>query len=458
MRGRFLYKKVMAVGVRFVPRLLCVAVLCVVQLASAQEALTLQEAGRRALQQSPELQVFQWRLRGLEGLRQSAALGAGFELGVEADNVLGSGEFSGTDRAEYTLSLSSVIELGGKRGARAAAAHSRYALAEVEREARALDLLAQVTQRYIAALALQEKLGVMAASVQLAEASLQVASDRVERGAAPEAERLRAQAGLAQSQLDYAAVQAAFASRRMALATLWGAESADFDALQGDLYASQPARDFDTLYSRVMHSPAFQVFATQARLRDAELELARSQSRSNVRWTLGFKRFEDSGDTALMAGVALPLFAPGRNQGKVTAAHAERQMVDVRQQVAQLSLRARLYEAWLVHQQANAATQKMRERVLPVLEEALRQTRSAYERGRYHYADLLSAQRELLDARLAMVEAASSALSSQALIEQLTAAPLADEPATGDQNSNKSLDLPVDKETDLATAAPGQTH
>jgi cobalt-zinc-cadmium efflux system outer membrane protein len=63
--------------------------------------------------------------------------------------------------------------------------------------------------------------------------------------------------------------------------------------------------------------------------------------------------------------------------------------------------------------------------VIPALEQALGQTRQAYERGRYSYVDWVSVQRELLDARLAAIDAASTALFNQALIEQLTAEPLA---------------------------------
>ncbi len=423
MREKFLYKK-------FIDLLTCLktwgsglGLLLAVQATSAQEALTLQEASRRALQNNPQLQVFAWQLRSANGLRQTADLRPGLELGIEAENLLGSGEFSGTD-AEYTLSLSSIIELGGTRHSRVAVANSRYSLVEIEREAQALDLLGIVTQRFISVLALQEKLKVAEDATQLAEASGQTVKQRVERGAAPDAERLRAQATLAQTQLRHSAINAELNSRKMTLAALWGADVADYGILTGDLYAFDAAEAFEVLYQRVSRNPAIQVFATEARLREAELELARSQSSGNVQWTVGIKRFDETGDSAFTAGVSIPLFSGRRNQGAVKAARAEREMVDHRRQTSLLALRARLYEAWQTHSQAVAATKQMRESVLPALEEALTLTREAYERGRYRYIDLVSAQRELLDARLAIIDAASTALLNQALIEQLTAEPL----------------------------------
>lgn len=430
MRGKFFYKKFMAMRARLSPWALAAGLLFSGHITSAQEALTLQEVSRRTIQNNPELQVFQWQLRAVDGLRQSADLRPGFELGIEAENLLGTGEFSGTNRAEYTLSLSSIIELGDKRRSRVAVADSRYALAEIKREAQALDLLGLVTQRFIAVLALQEKLLVAEEATRLAVVSWQTVKQRVERGAAPDAERLRAQATLAQARLRHSAIKAELASRRMSLATLWGADVANYQTLTGDLYAFETAEDFDMLYQRVVASPAIQVFANEARLHAAELELARSQSSGNVQWSVGLKQFEHTGDSALMADVSIPLFSGRRNQGEVKAALAEREMVNYHKQTSLLALRARLYEAWQTHHQAVAATKQLKESVLPALDEALTQTREAYVRGRYRYIDLVSAQRELLDARLTMIDAASTALLNQALIEQLTAEPLAVKPLT----------------------------
>ena len=116
---------------------LCAALLLsgYVSTVSAQESLTLTEATRRTLTHYPELQVFQWRFQALEAMRDTAQLTLAYELGFEAENIGGSGNFSGTDNMELTLSLSSVIELGGKRESRVAVADSRYALAQAEREA-----------------------------------------------------------------------------------------------------------------------------------------------------------------------------------------------------------------------------------------------------------------------------------------------------------------------------------
>jgi len=67
----------------------------------------------------------------------------------------------------------------------------------------------------------------------------------------------------------------------------------------------------------------------------------------------------------------------------------------------------------------------MQARELPDRREALELTRTAYEQGRYGYVEWVTAQQELLAARRNRVDAATTALLNQALIEQLTGQSLA---------------------------------
>ena len=423
-----LFCKPMSTGRRLQPRQTYIHLLCLfalafnVAVAHAEEtSLTLANAVSRTMAQNPSLQVFDFRLQGLEGRRLSADQAPAYVAGLEVENVLGSGTLQGVDGAEYTLSLSSVIELGGKRRARTGAVSSRYDLMEAEREAETLDVLGQVTQRYVATLALQEKLDLATQSVELSEAILNTVTRRTKQGAAPEAEVLRAKAALAQSRIAHSALQTEYEKRKMALASLWGETRVDFQRLQGDLFRFESSERFEVLYQQASESPVIRVYASERRMRDAEIRLARSQSESDIRWQIGARRLETTGDTALVAGISMPLFAGRRNRGEVQAARAARDEVQYRQEEALLQLHALLFEAYHTRQQNIDAVEQLRSTVLPDLTKALDLTRQAYERGRYSYVEWTAAQRELLSAREALVEAAATALLNQALIEQLTA-------------------------------------
>tara|TARA_R100000687_G_scaffold18900_3_gene15294 strand:- start:1196 stop:1702 length:507 start_codon:yes stop_codon:yes gene_type:complete len=164
-------------------------------------------------------------------------------------------------------------------------------------------------------------------------------------------------------------------------------------------------------------------------MREAEIQLARSQSESDIRWQVGIRRFEETDDTALTAGLSVPLFSGRRNRGEVQAALAARDEVRFRREDTLLRLHSRLFDAYHLRQQSIEAVEQIRSQMLPDLTDALTQTRQAYENGRYSYVEWTAAQRELLSAREVLVDAATTALLNQALIEQLTAQPLATTPS-----------------------------
>ena len=392
---------------------------------AGEKPLTLSEALSRTMAQNPGLQVFDFRLQGLDGRRITADQNPALEAGLEVENFLGSDNLRGVDGAEYTLSLSSVLELGGKRQARVSVVDSRYGRVEAERRAETLDVLGQVTQRFVATLALQEKLQLAAEAVALAEATHEIVTRRADRGAAPQAEVMRAKAALTRSRIEQSRALSEYESRKIALASLWGDTRLDFQSLEGDLFQFGSSDSFEILSQRVSESPAIQIYASERRVREAEVQLSRSQSESDIRWQVGIRRFEETDDTALTAGLSVPLFSGRRNRGEVQAALAARDEVQYRREDTLLRLHSRLFEAYRQRQQNIEAVEQIRGQMLPDLSDALSQTREAYQKGRYSYVEWTAAQRELLSARQALVDAATMALLNQALIEQLTAQPLA---------------------------------
>ena len=208
------------------------------------------------------------------------------------------------------------------------------------------------------------------------------------------------------------------------LSGFWGENDPKFDALKGRLSVFESEADFPSLFKRAQNSPAIAILASEARLRDAEVKLAKAQSRVNIGWQLGVRRYEDTNDTALTAGITIPLFNGKRNRGSVVSALAERDALEYQKKDALSKLHTRLYAAFSQWEENTRVVNQMSSQVLPALEKALILTRQAYEAGRYRYQDWIVAQEELLAAKQQRIEAATSAQLSQALIEQLVAEPL----------------------------------
>lgn len=394
------------------------------QAAEENKPLTLSQASARLMQNNPQLQLFNYRFRALKGLQQSADQAPALTAGVEAANLLGSGDYVATDSAEYTVSLSSVFELGDKRQARTAEATSRYQLAEAERENAAVDLLADLTRSFITALTLQQKRQLAAENTALARTSATLVERRVSRGAAPLAEQLRANAALVQAQMQEQYLATELSSQLHSLAALLGQPRADFSAVSGDLFDLPDGQNFAQLNQQLADSATLNTLRVEERLRDAELQLIRARSAADIQWGIGLTQFSATSDTAFSASISIPLFSSSRSLGEVQSAQAQQAATAAQQQNTLISLQSRLYQAWQQRQQDIASVQGMTEKVIPALQQALDETRNAYQLGRYSYSEWISARQELMNARLIRINAASNALLNQALIEQLTGLPL----------------------------------
>ena len=408
---------------------ICVTVLLLSPNVLAQEAnqentLTLATAISRTLAKNPALQVFKLRQSSLDGQQQTQALAPAYQLAFQAENFAGSGELKGFNGAEFTVSLSSVIEMGGKRDARRDLGTHRSSMLTAERKITALSLLAEVTRRYIEVLAAQESLKLANETTQLAEEALLAVEKRAKAGSTPKAEIKRAMAAVGNARLGAATKQQQFSAAKFSLALLWQESSPSFTNVAGNLYHFSADIAFEQLYAKVKQNPALLAYASEERLKSAQLRLAKSQASTDIQWSLGVRQLQDTGDTALVAGFSVPLFSSSNNSGAIISAQAERDEVQARKITALLQLHNQLQQAYSSRKQAIYTANHLRNTIIPLLKEALAETQMAYQRGLYSYLDYLSARQELLIARRALIKSASAALRFGADIEQLIAEPL----------------------------------
>ena len=392
--------------------------------AAEPASLTLGQAVERALAGNPALQGFAYTLQAQDARIAAAGQRPVTEASFELENFLGSGEFDDLDEAEATFALSSVVELGDKRRLRTAAAEAGRDLLSVERQAAQLDLVADVARRFIHVAALQEQLELMVSATALARETVTDVERRVRAARSPEAELLRAQAALATAELDERHAQQQLAVGRRQLAATWGAHDDAFGVIRADLYRVPDYTDFAALATRLDANPDFLRFGSEARLRDAELRLARSLSRPDLAFSAGVRRFEGPDDQALVFGVSVPLFPGQRADPARAEATALRDRVNSDRQTAMLRAHSQLFQLHQELQQAIAETRALQAEVMPRLEQALKQTKYAYERGRYSYMELVDARQAWRVARHALIDAAERGQTLQVEIERLTGEPL----------------------------------
>ncbi len=392
-------------------------------------ALTLQQAIGAALQGNPQLQTFAFQFHAGDARTRQAGLPPATEASMDLENFSGSGETKGFESAETTFALSQVIELGGKRDARIGVAQAGRSALDIERQVVQLDVLAEVTRRFIAVAQRQQRMRLARSAAELAARTVAASERRVSAAKAPHAELDRARIARDRFRLEERAALIDLDTARKQLAATWGESQPVMDGqvigeVQANLFTLPPTGEFTELVTRLAANPDFLRFASDARLHDAELRLAASQRKPDITLAAGLRRLEASDDQAFVVSLSVPLFSGQRAEGLVAEAQANRERVDAERRGAEVKAQATLYE---LHQQLTRAVQEARtlqDDIRPRSAEALKETEYAYARGRYSYLELVDAQREYLAVQAALIEAAASAHTLRAEIERLTNAPL----------------------------------
>lgn len=387
-------------------------------------SLTLTDAIDKALAGNPELRAGSYRLAYARAGIDAARLRPPNEVALEFENFAGTGGLGGTDALETTLSFTHIVELGDKRDARIASAAAASDHEDIEQRARELDVLAEVTRRFLAAAKAAEQLRLARASERLASDSLAAIAKRVAAARSPLADESRARIARQRAALDVAQAQSLWRARRHALAAAWGAGQPGFDEVRADLFAFGDDGDFASLAASFERNPDFLRFASAARVQDAEIRLARSQARPDLALSLGLRRLEATGDTAWVAGFSLPLAAPRRADASLRMARARLAETDAERDAARVRIRATLFSLYEEMTAARSRALALRDDALPLARTALEQTQAGYDRGRFAFSELAAARQELLALESAAIDSAATYHETRTEIQRLTGAPL----------------------------------
>ncbi len=409
-------------------RLAALAVFAVVPCAFAQDRspapLSLDDALMRVSDTHPTLRLLAAERPALEARARAAALKPPLTLGVDLENALGTGQTRAFDAAELTVSLSGVLERGGKLEARRALAQANLDALAPRRETARLDLLAEVARRYQAIVAAQREEAIARLDIDQRQRAVQAARARLRAGASPESVLLTAQAQLAQAELDRDRARQADRAARLALAVLWGKREADFAAVSGRLDRLPALESFDALAQLLERTPELAEVAGQARVQEAQLRLARSEGQADLQWQLGVRRLQDTDDTALVAGLSLPLGSARRAAPGIRAAQADLAQNALQRDAVLLQLHATLAEAHGRYLTARLEVQRLDDEVLPRLQQAERAAEQAWRAGATSYLEWAQLQGQRVTALRRQLDAAVQAQTALIELQRLTGQPL----------------------------------
>ncbi|MGE8282186.1 MAG: TolC family protein [Stenotrophomonas sp.] len=390
------------------------------QVPASAVPLTLDDAVVRVALDHPDLRLIDAQRPVLEARRDAALLRPPMQLGVELENLLGSGDARGVQGVEATVSLSGVLERGDKLDARRMLAQANIDALAPQRATARLDLLAETARRYLAVAQAQSALQIANTDIEQRRRAVDAARLRLQAGASPESVLFTAQAMLAQAELDRDRAIEEASAARLSLAALWGARTPDFNAVSGDALQLPALRDFALLNDDLQRAPELAELLGEQRIREAQLQLVRTRSRPDWSWQAGVRNSRADNATSLLGGFSIPLGSARRAAPEIREAEADLALLPYQRQARQQQLYATLAEAHGRYVTARLEVQRMQADVLPQLQKAERAAERAWRAGAASYMEWAQLQAMRIEARQRQLDAAIAAHTALIEIQRLT--------------------------------------
>lgn len=381
------------------------------------------EAARRTLTAHPDTRRVAAELEAAQARIVTAGQRPALEAEVELENFAGTGDVGGFDAAELTLSLGSVIERGGKRNARLAAAERSSDLLGVEQRIAALDRIAETGRRFVALSVVQERINVAHAALAQADTTLKLIRPRVNAARSPRTELLNAEIERSQAETELAAVLREQVAAQTALAAQWGAPDERPTVMLAMLETPEPASG-SAIEAALVATPDLERYVTEARLASTRMELAQAQQTADWRWQVGVRQLQETSDQALIAGFSVPFGQARRAQPEIRERRAEIAQVEAAAVARRIELQQLLVAETERMRALRQRVQAISDHQLPRAIEARELTERGYRIGRFPYRELALASEQVIALELDRLEAASQYHLTRIEVERLTGAQL----------------------------------
>ena len=326
------------------------------------------------------------------------------------------------------VAVNQLLEIKGKRSNRQAAAaagragaRSRFLVAKRE-----LDLA--VTKAYVAAVQAASNVQILRQSSQSLQQEAQIAESRLAAGDISKSERIQIEIAAERFELDARSADTTATALRIALENLLGSTHPRGDWVAVDTFEtlihSAGADDEST-----PHEPRPDLLAAEAGLEKAEADLRLQRLLRIPDPTVQFLYEHEPPDqpNTIGLGLAFPLPLWNRNRGAIRSAEAARNQAGatvgkIRAQIASEIVSARVH-----YRDAAYRWRRYREEIQSRSEEVRKTVSFAYAKGGASLLDLLTAERNDNDVRLATAQAAADTAIAQATLQSALNRP-GDEP------------------------------
>jgi len=322
---------------------------------------------------------------------------------------------------DSTVAINQLLEIGGKRRSRQASAAAGFesARALFYDAKRALDL--GVSKAYVAATLAEENRRVLVASAESLRQEAKLAEVRLQAGEISAADKKQIEITAERFELDARAASTAAAQARVALELLLGAPAPTGKVLLAERLES---------LSALMPPPATNsarlrrpdVVAAEAALTktEADWHLQRANRIPDPTFLVQYEHEPPDQPNTLGFGVSFPIPLWNRNRGNILAAQAAREQARLALAKVEAQAAADITTSRLAYDEAVVRWRKYSETLRPKSEDIRKTMAYAYEQGGASLLDLLVAERNDNEVRLAAAQAAADTAIAVAALTAAT--------------------------------------
>lgn len=396
--------------------LLATALALAAPVSTYAQPLGLSEALSRAAKADPARPALRSRLNAAEAGVRQASVRPNPVVGVEVEDLTGTGSYSLVDRAQATVYYQQSHERGGKRAARAALARSDIAQVRLRDDVRVLDLLHDVELAWIEAVAAEAEARLAADRLKLAERAQAEVSRRVRAARDPLFAGARADAQVAEARIALAETQAGAANARRALAAFWGGAEVEVD----------PATLEDVAVADQVAGPPsatdLALLEAQRGVAAAKVRVEESKAIQDPTWRAGLRYLNDGGDVAAIVGGSIPLGRYDTNRGAIDQARAAQTAADLDLIGAKAVFERKIAAVQASLAQKAGEARRIETEIVPANARTVDLVRDGFNRGGFSYLDVIEAQKALIDARARRLAVLKSFQIDRAQLDRLTGA------------------------------------
>jgi cobalt-zinc-cadmium efflux system outer membrane protein len=350
-----------------------------------------------------------------------------FSLSTQKINVdnHGNGTVQGNgvlDRSYDTIAaINQLFEIGGKRGTRRASAKAGFESAKASYRDAIRTLHLGVTKAYVAAALAEENARILNQTSLSLRQETSLAQVRLAAGEISTADKSQIEISATRFELDARTAKSAAAQARVTLDVLLGnPHPTDNFTLTDNLEMLAGSAEPENVNHAIENRA--DIIAAEAALRKAEADLRLQKLNRIPDPTLLVQYEHEPPDmpNSIGLGISLPLPLWNRNRGNISAAEAARRQASIALDKLRAEAASEFAIARLSYDDALQRLKDQRDIISPKSEHVRKTVAYAYERGGSSLLDLLIAERNDNEVRLATAQAASDLAIARATLKAAT--------------------------------------